>query len=85
MDQFTILRAKFEVFKEFPMNESDAPKIKPLRIAPPVPQMIWVKSFKTSDRACLGIIVVFRIWNTFKLVICGANVSIVQISFYHFI
>lgn len=31
---------KFEAIKEFPINESDAPKIKPLRNAPPVPQMI---------------------------------------------
>ena len=31
---------KFEAIKEFPINESDAAKIKPLRNAPPVPQMI---------------------------------------------
>ena len=29
---------KFEVIKEFPSNEPDELKIKPLRIAPPVPK-----------------------------------------------
>ena len=44
----------------------------------------WNRLKRQANHAT-GIKVTFRIWNTFKLVICGANVSIVQISFYHFI
>ena len=36
--QFSCRIMNFEVIKEFPMNEPDEPKVKPLRIAPPIPK-----------------------------------------------